>query len=161
MLNLGVTVNSFSEFAEDAAFFGLTVSEDELKEVPEYDWNDLVIDDEITFSGEGMSDEEIAEAIFEQDALSEYELEDYEINSVEIMKDADRESLVSDFYPEAGDEDIFAVIRYDVKPYEEFYEYWTAGNGEEDGEWVRNKDACVYIEHTDNGYSMSSYGTGW
>ena len=40
LLNMGATVDSFSEFAEIASFFGLTVSEDELQDVPEFDWGD-------------------------------------------------------------------------------------------------------------------------
>ena len=57
LLNMGATVDSFSEFAEIASFFGLTVSEDELQDVPEFDWGDT---GETDFTGEGMSDEEIA-----------------------------------------------------------------------------------------------------
>ena len=59
MLNLGASVDGFSEFADMAAFFGLTISESDMQDVPEYDWGD---GGEVTLSGEGMSDEEIATA---------------------------------------------------------------------------------------------------
>lgn len=158
MLNLFVTVDNFSEFADVATFFGLTVSENDMQDVPEYEWDEW---SEVTFSGEGMSDEEIAKTLFETDAFSAYEVDEYKILSVEIKEGADRDMIVQDYYPEAGDQDIFAVVKYDVKPYAEVYEDWTVGNGEEDGEWIRNKDSYVHIEHHENGYVMESFGTGW
>ena len=77
------------------------------------------------------------------------------------MTESDRVKVVQDFYPDAGEEDILAIITYDVKPFEEFYEDYASFSGEEDGQWVRNKESYIYIEHTDSGYFLYSYGTNW
>ncbi len=70
------------------------------------------------------------------------ELLDCRIESVHVLSDEEKQDLIgdSDYY---GPNDILAVVDYSVKPKD--IESWLPANGEVDGEWIVNKQACVCI----------------
>ena len=65
------------------------------------------------------------------------------------------------FFPDATDDAIFAYVTYSVKPIADQYFNWTAGNGEEQGDWIVNKTACVCVDKVNGEFALVSDGTGW
>jgi len=90
-------------------------------------------------------------------------LEEYKVDRVESV-DKDTLSMLTGkdgLYPDATEDAIFAYVAYSVKPLADHYMEWTAGNGEEDGEWVSNKTACVCVDKVNGEFAIVSDGTGW
>ena len=69
------------------------------------------------------------------------ELLDYRVESVRVLSNEEKQSFVNDggYCPN----DILAVVNYSIKPKD--IGYYMSGNGEVDGEWMVNKQACVCI----------------
>lgn len=69
------------------------------------------------------------------------ELLDYRVESVRVLSNEEKQSFVND----GGycHNDILAVVNYSIKPKD--IGYYMSGNGEVDGEWMVNKQACVCI----------------
>ena len=65
---------------------------------------------------------------------------------------------------EIGENDIVFEATYDLKIAEgtENMDQFTAGNGEIDGQWVRNKHSLGIVKDNGNGtYTIDAFGTGW
>ena len=69
------------------------------------------------------------------------ELLDCRIESVHVLSNEEKQDMVGD--SDYGPNDILAVVNYSVKPKD--IESWLPANGEVDGEWIVNKQACVCI----------------
>ena len=78
--------------------------------------------------------------------------EDYRIDKVEILSEERTKEIIKwdngQYYKE---EDVLAIVTYSVKSDE------LAGNGEQSGEWVINKTACIAFRDG----KIVSEGTGW
>lgn len=89
-------------------------------------------------------------------------LEEYRVDKVEPVDNETLSMLTGDgFFPDATDDAIFAYVKYSVKPIADQYFNWTAGNGEEQGDWIVNKLACVCVDKVNGEFALVSDGTGW
>lgn len=96
----------------------------------------------------------IAGALFEKelDKLASfkmqysYRLSDYKIEEIHAKRN--RNQTIS------------FTIRYSVRPALGAYLYWTAGNGEEKGLWIKDKICMGEIEYIDGVYILKGHGTG-
>ena len=84
---------------------------------------------------------------------------DYRIDNINIeSNDLNGESFKS-LYPDSTPNDIFAIVKYSIKPFD--IDAGLAGNGEKQGDWVVNKSNCVYIKYNNGNYTIKNVGTGW
>lgn len=72
-------------------------------------------------------------------------LKDYEINKMDVG-------------PWKGDQ-FLASVTFSVKPYKCSYEEWLTGNGDESGDWVRNKFLFFAIVKVGDKYQVESVGS--
>lgn len=112
------------------------------------------------------TDKEIIEELFLDKIKSDNEnnsekLLDYRIDSIDVLTGSDRESLLTSLEENKTTEDIFALVKYSLKPEDVNNIMWTAGNGEVSGEWIINKSSCIRITNNNGTYKIISDGTGW
>ena len=90
-------------------------------------------------------------------------LEEYRVDKVEPVDNETLSMLTGKdgFFPDATDDAVFAYVTYSVKPAADYYLAWTAGNGEEQGDWIVNKTACVCVDKVNGEFALVSDGTGW
>ncbi len=105
-------------------------------------------------------DKENVKEAFEKYLEEKGGLEEYTIESVKIL---DKEELENEYGEDIlhGEDSIPAEVNYSVKPLEEKFDEWIAGNGEADGEWICEKYSVIEVKKTENGYSVISAGTSW
>ena len=82
-------------------------------------------------------------------------LADYRVDSVRVISGDEKQQLVDEL--DYLDTDILAVVNYSVKPEDINSTAWIAGNGEIDGDWIVNKQACVAVRDGE----IIAGGTGW
>lgn len=115
-------------------------------------------------------DNEIAEELF-LDYLKNVKensgenLKEYKIEKINVLLENERKTVKEIFESTDGvtinEKDIFAEIKYSVKPNDIENTDWIAGNGERQGEWIVNKSACVFIKYDNGTYKIQENGTGW
>lgn len=87
-----------------------------------------------------------------------HELADYRIEDINVMDDEAKREIVENFSGEYFMTDVLASVTFSVKPAEGADPiYWTAGNGEESGDWVVNKNLLVTMRDG----KLTNIGTGW
>lgn len=119
------------------------------------------------------TDEEIAKELFTQHIIEvsttdvDYKLQEYKIDSVNILRGNDRASAVDihkgadgegDSFP---DTDIFAEIIYSIKPVDINNSGWLAGNGAISNGWIEQKHNMVHIVKENGTYKINDMGTSW
>lgn len=86
--------------------------------------------------------------------LKEAGFDDYRVDNVEVLNEERTKEIIkwdNGQYYKSGD--VLAIVTYAVSP----AEYGMAGNGEQSGNWVINKTACVSFRDGE----IVSDGTGW
>lgn len=118
------------------------------------------------------TDEEIAKELFTQHIIeisttdADYKLQEYKIDSVNILRGNDRSSAVEMHKGADGgaesfpDTDIFADIDYSIKPVDINNSGWFAGVGVIENGWIKNF-RFVHIVKENGTYKISDMGTSW
>lgn len=118
------------------------------------------------------TDEEIAKELFTQHIIevsttnADYKLQEYKIDSVNILRGNDRASAVEMHKGADGgaesfpDTDIFADIDYSIKPVDINNSGWFAGAGVIENGWIKNFN-FVHIVKENGTYKISDMGTSW
>ena len=110
-------------------------------------WDDETKTVGIYTKAQPVTAEEVEKAFIEY-CLDSEELQEYIINSVEKVE-------VSVWV-----NDSTWSVNFDVLPESEYKINWTAGNGEEDGDWIRGKQLFLHIVVVDGVVIIESAGTG-
>ena len=94
-----------------------------------------------------------------------YKLSDYKVEKIQIVSFDEVKQFSPDieqYYTDVKDSDIFATVTYSVKPADSMDKtYWIAGNGEIDGQWIKNKEANIRLVENNGEYTIKEEGTGW
>ena len=118
------------------------------------------------------TDEEIAKELFTQHIIetsttdADYKLQEYKIDSVNILRGNDRAYAVDIHKGADGgaesfpDTDIFADIDYSIKPVDINNSGWFAGAGVIENGWIKNFN-FVHIVKENGTYKISDMGTSW
>ncbi|MBP5204611.1 hypothetical protein J6Z48_03155, partial [bacterium] len=111
-------------------------------------------------SEERKKQQGIAESIFKSYLENQVDLAEYEIMYVKLDPEEKRSSSTEFF--NASKDAIFAEAKFSVRPIEMTDSQWLAGNGMQDGEWIRDNTLKFYLDLNDyNHYIIKSMGTGW
>lgn len=117
-----------------------------------------------------LSKEEIVKKVYlnyiaEMATKENYKLSEYTVDKVQIVSWDEVKEFSPDieqYYAGVKTSDIFAKVTYSVKPSDSMDKtYWIAGNGEIDGQWVKNKTANVWLVENNGEYTIESNGTEW
>lgn len=81
-------------------------------------------------------------------------LVEYRVDEVKVLSDEEKKGLVGNDYLIT---DTLAYVTYSVKPKDIKNTGWIAGNGEIEGDWIKNKTACVCVRNGKIEFS----GTSW
>lgn len=118
----------------------------------------------------GMTKQEIAKKAYskyieEMSKSTRYEIKNYKIEKVEITSlDAIKKEFpdIESFYYNVQDKDIFAIVTYSIEPEDNMNDtYWLAGNGDIEGNWIKNKKANIYLVENNGTYTIFNVGTEW
>ena len=118
----------------------------------------------------GMTKQEIAKKAYskyieEMSKSTRYEIKNYKIEKVEITSlDAIKKALpdIEDYYNNVQDKDILAIVTYSIEPEDNMNDtYWLAGNGDIEGNWIKNKKANIYLVENNGTYTIFNVGTEW
>ena len=118
----------------------------------------------------GMTKQEIAKKAYskyieEMSKSTRYEIKNYKIEKVEITSlDAIKKEFpdIESFYYNVQDKDIFAIVTYSIEPEDNMNDtYWLAGNGNIEGNWIKNKKANIYLVENNGTYTIFNVGTEW
>lgn len=102
-----------------------------------------------TQSTNESSNEDIIKDLFlaklkEINNTSSEKLLDYRIDKIEILSNSQKQSFLEMGYNLS---DVLANVTYSVKPQNVNTSNWVAGNGEINGEWIINKNACECLRN--------------
>ena len=89
----------------------------------------------------------------ESDNISREKLLDYRVDEVKVLSESEKQAFNEK--EEYSPKDVWAFVKYSVKPKNIEDTVWIAGNGEIDGEWIINKTACECLR---NGKLVKSSG---
>lgn len=129
-------------------------------------------DEEKNIDSTQKTDEEIVKELFTQHIIevsttnAGYKIQEYKIDSVNILRDNDRASAVDIHKGADGgaesfpDTDIFASIDYSIKPVDINNSGWLAGVGVIENGWIKNF-RFVHIVKENGTYKISDMGTSW
>ena len=117
--------------------------------IPEVQEEEVIFEptEEITMTPDRMYQSDISEAF--QDYLKELsaqegaELADYTIENINVLSEDEKREVVENFSGDYFMTDVLASVIFSVKPADKTSMYWLAGNGEESGDWVVNKNLLV------------------
>ena len=84
-------------------------------------------------------------------------LVEYRVEDVTILSDSEKAEIVKNMPDTYKESDVLAIVNYSVKPGAAGFLAWTAGNGEESGEWIINKSSVVTLRNGE----LTNVGTGW
>lgn len=132
--------------------------------------NSAIINPVVIDNVSGITKQEIAEKAYskyieEMSKSTGYEIKNYKIEKVEITSlDAIKKALpdIEDYYNNVQDKDILAIVTYSIEPEDNMNDtYWLAGNGNIEGNWIKNKKANIYVVENNGTYTIFNVGTEW
>ena len=118
----------------------------------------------------GMTKEEIAKKAYSKyiEKMSKrtgYEIKNYKIEKVEITSLEEIKKAfptIEDYYSNVQDKDIFAIVTYSIEPEDNINDsFWLPANGDIEGNWIKNKEANIYLVENNGTYTIEESGTEW
>ena len=118
----------------------------------------------------GMTKEEIAKKAYskyieEMSKETGYEIKNYKIEKVEITSLEEIKKAfptIEDYYSNVQDKDIFAIVTYSIEPEDNINDsFWLPANGDIEGNWIKNKEANIYLVENNGTYTIEESGTEW
>ena len=118
----------------------------------------------------GMTKQEIAKKAYskyieEMSKETGYEIKNYKIEKVEITSLEEIKKAfptIEDYYSNVQDKDIFAIVTYSIEPEDNINDsFWLPANGDIEGNWIKNKEANIYLVENNGTYTIEESGTEW
>ncbi len=82
---------------------------------------------------------------------------DYRVDEVKILSNGEKQNIINN-NNNYKSSDVLALVTYSIKPQNVETSEWAAGNGEDEGEWIINKQACEVFR---NNKLNEGLATGW